>query len=111
MVSNVLESVGLRPVAKTNKNLERDVPTQLEAVGLGIQDIFEQMACVLSESPNEVLKQKVRDSVLKMHGVLKESEAPPQSVTIVINDPNSIYTQNPILIPRPQREILEHVND
>lgn len=85
-----------------------DVKAELNAAGLDLRSMFEQIADQLENSENEILKQKMREAVLKMHGALKDNATPPpQAVTIVINDPGSNFSINPILIPREtQRELV-----
>jgi hypothetical protein len=102
MMEDVMKEAGLlRPAPKASESDKFDLKQELNDSGLDLRSLFSQIATVLETSDNEQLKQRTRESVLKMHGVLKENTVPPAPpVMIVINDPNSNFSINPILLPR-----------
>lgn len=106
MMEDVLKEAGLQRPQKslTSESGKFDLKEALDNSGLSLPEMFEQIASELDNTDNATLRQRIRETVLKMHGVLKDSQAPPPpSVTIVINDPGSNLSINPILIPRDQR--------
>lgn len=102
-MEDVLKEAGLtrKPAAAQNDPDKFDIKQALNDSGLSLPEMFEQLAMELENSDNATLRQKIRESVLKMHGVLRDNNiAPAAPVTIVINDPGSNFSINPILIPR-----------
>lgn len=93
----------LRVAGLAKETVDSSLSDKLELRGLSLDSTLEVLFDLVHNSSNEVIKRQAVDTVLKLHGVLKEQAAPPPSITIVINDSKSEVTPeglNPILIPR-----------
>lgn len=100
-LSLVMQASGLTK----QPNNSNDIKDKLDDNGLDIDYLLGKVADVIENSENRTLAYKAITDALKMQGALRENAVPPPSVTIVINDPHSNFSINPILIPRPQKEI------
>lgn len=105
-VQRVLEETGVIP-----SQASKDLPSQLNNAGLGIEGLLENLSTLMVSSQSDHLKLRAIETALKMQGVLKDQAAPPPSVSIVIQDAAG-QTQgvNPIFLPR---ELLKQhaIND
>lgn len=106
-IQQVLREAGLAPSRKTeNREAEPgSVSAKLEAAGLGLDETLERYADLACNTSNEVLRKNALDTILKMHGALKEAAAAPPSFTIVIQSSGEasaplVAGTNPILLPR-----------
>lgn len=100
-ISLVLQDSGISPKASSGT----DIKSKLDDSGLSLDNLLNRVADIIENSENRSLAYKAIEASLKMHGALREGAVAPPSVTIVINDPHSNFSVNPILIPRPQKEI------
>lgn len=101
-IQKVLRASGLQ---KAESPSDQSLPEKLEDNGLGLDTVLEQYASLIRSTDNDSLKKNALDSVLKMHGALKEQAPSVPSITIVISDPTGGEAPrglNPILVPRPQ---------
>lgn len=78
---------------------------KLEEEGLSLKQTLGELAFLVRNTQNDSLKKSALETVLKLHGALKEQAAPLPSITIVIKDPTSSETAsiqgvNPICLPR-----------
>ncbi len=100
-IQDVLRKAGLAPEKKVASDSPLD--QQLEEAGLGLSEVLERYSYIIENTANETLKKSALDTVLKMHGALKETAPAPPSFTIVItggSDAKTVDGVNPILLPR-----------
>lgn len=77
------------------------VAEKLDNAGLSIHEVFTELSGIMSRSDNDSVRLKAIEMVLRTHGVMKESNTPNVPVVnIIINDPKTETSINPILIPR-----------
>lgn len=99
-IQNILTKSGISTTNSKSKD-DKSLETKLERAGLGLENVLGELADVMRNSDSEALKLKAMEHVLKMHGVMKDSGAAPQSVNIIINDGKyGSGERNPILFPR-----------
>jgi hypothetical protein len=92
-IQRVLRTAGLK---KDNETIQE----KLDSSGLGLTETLELLAEIAQTSTNESVRIRAAETVLKLHGVLKDQAPPPPSITIVINDGKDTPSTNPILLPR-----------
>lgn len=105
-IQKVLRAAGL---AKEASNPDTPLSEKLDAAGLSVDELLEELAHLAKNSGNEALRLKAVETSLKAHGALKDSAPQVPSFTIVIQDsggqlpsqsPETNSTVNPILLPR-----------
>lgn len=98
-IQRVLAAAGLP--SRTPESPNSTLKESLDNSGLDITSLLSNLACIINESGSEVVKISAIEKALKMHGALKENQAPPPvPINIIINDPGRPEGINPILIPR-----------
>ncbi len=98
-IQKVLNNAGLGP-KKDQTILERLEDSQ----SLNIQSSLDSLGEIMENGETGAIRLRAIETVLKLHGVLKDAQAPPPSITIIIKDASGNETNgiNPILIPRTQ---------
>ena len=96
--NRVLQALNQNKPQESNSTLKDSLDNQ----GLGIDALLSELATVVFSGGSDITKLSAIEKALKMHGALKENQAPPPvPINIIINDPhkpeNSVL---PILIPR-----------
>lgn len=71
---------------------------KLDRADLSVDDAIVMLGDI-ARGGDTAQRQRALDTILKLHGVLKDVVQVPQ-VTIIINDPDGPKGINPILIPR-----------
>lgn len=98
-VQKALRAAGLTSDKKSDSSLVE----KLGEHSLSLDEVIEELSFLVRNTSNESLKKSALETVLKLHGALKEQAAPLPSITINISDPFSASGAvgiNPILIPR-----------
>lgn len=96
-IHRVLEAAGLAKPSSVGATLKES----LDESGLSIPEMLDKLSTIIQESGADVVKLNAIEKVLKMHGALKENQAPPPvPINIIINDPHRPEGANPILFPR-----------
>ena len=93
-IQAALREVGL------SKSTEGTLSERLDQVDLSISDSLQLLSDVAHGTDNGQLRLKAVETAFRLHGVLKDQQAPIPHVTIVINDPDGPKGPNPILLPR-----------
>jgi hypothetical protein len=81
------------------KSDSKDIREILDASGLSLQDTLEKLRDLRDFTESEGTKVRISESILKMHGVMKEEGASIPTINIIIADPGA-PTINPIILPR-----------
>lgn len=103
-IQEALRSVGL----VTEK--EASISDKLDIAGLSVQTSLEILSDIAHGADKSTEKLRAVETAMKLRGLLKDQQAPPPSITIVINDPQGEHTGvNPILLPRQlnKKELLQ----
>lgn len=110
-VQAILRKVGASPAssAKTS-GADESLSERLEAAGLGLDTVLENLAQVANNSMNEGMRLAATRDALKMHGALREQPSAASQIpnfTIIINDKDGAVAssaalggENPIFLPR-----------
>lgn len=98
----VLRESGFSPSEKVEKG---SLSEQLDEAGLSLNQALGELAFLVRNTQNDSLKKSALETVLRLHGALKEQAAPLPTVTIVIKDPTGSLSAdkdgvNPIVLPR-----------
>lgn len=97
-VSRLLEAAKLK---KSGGAAEQTLKEQLDDAGLGLSDTLNSMKQIRDFSESESTKTRINETILKLHGVMKEEGVTIPAITIVISDPSgAAINDNPILMPR-----------
>ncbi len=105
----VQEALRMSGIVKDPDAEDKSVTGILESNDLDLKQIISHLADVVSGADTSAVKLRAIDTVLKLHGVLKEQAAPPPSFNIVFTSPedrpigNESLKINPILVPRPRK--------
>lgn len=116
-IKAILQEAGIGPVSQKPNILRSEfqnsnnvsITDKLELAGLGLDDTLASMARLRDTTENEGIKRSINETVLKMHGVLKDQAPPPSAITVNIIDkgfeePKTINGINPIFVPRSYQE-------
>lgn len=96
-IQKALQVAGL----EKKKGEDSSLTEKLNEENLGLSPLLGHLSDLILGAGNESTKMRAIEAALKMHGVLKDQAAPPPSISIIINDPQSTqFAVNPILIPR-----------
>lgn len=93
-IDKVLKSAGIGSFDETS------LSKRMAEHGLGLGDTIGRLSDITENADSDAVRLRAIDTALKMHGVLKETGNVIVPVTIIINDPQSTFKVNPILIPR-----------
>ncbi len=101
----------LRQVGLGKPDEESPIADRLDAADLSIDTSLRILADIAHGADKSTEKLRAIETSLKLRGLLKDQQAPPPSITIVISDPSGEHTgTNPILLPRqlanPKKEII-----
>lgn len=88
-------------IIKDESELPTDLTSRLERKNLDLDSTLLHLHDIVNGADTSAVKLRAVDTILKLHGVLKDQAAPPPSVTFVIQG-GEVNNQglNPILIPR-----------
>ncbi len=89
----------LRTAGLTRGATEDSTKEALENAGLGLSETLQTIEHLMSNGTPHI-QLRAAETVMKAHGLMKDQQAPMPSITIVINDPESSFKVNPILLPR-----------
>lgn len=100
-VQALLRKVGALPPEQDSSE-ETTLTKKLDAAGLGLTDVLDNLAIIANGSGNEALRLSANRDALKMHGALKDNSAVVAipSFTIIIKDSGVAPKENPIFLPR-----------
>jgi|SRR5712671_2747003 len=79
---------------------EDTITERLDRSGLSLDAALEELSEIARSSENESTRLRAIETSLKLRGILKEQQAPPPSISIVIQGGNEVAGENPILLPR-----------
>lgn len=109
-VQKVLREAGLM---KDQRESEAPLTERLNAAGLGLDEVLENLSTIINGTGNEAIKLRALETTLKAHGALKETAPSVPSFTIIIQpslesssasasvkSSNLPEGLNPILLPR-----------
>ena len=100
-IQRVLQAAGVGRPQLDPTSPNGTIKDQLDQNGLDITTMLGELSNIIMQSGSEVVKISAIEKVLKMHGALKENQAPPPvPINIIINDPGKPEGLNPILMPR-----------
>ena len=90
-------------IVKDDNPTDTGIQARLDRHNLSLDETLAHLSDLVTGSDTSAVKLRAVDTILKLHGILKETAAPPPSINIIIND--SLGTPvgngiNPILIPR-----------
>ena len=109
-IQQILRTAGLVKESESKPN--QSLSDRLNAAGLSLDELLEELSLVAKTSGNDGLKLRALETALKAHGALKENSPQVPSFTIIIQDGNSPQSNipqgvNPILLPR---QLLKKLN-
>ena len=87
-------------LAKAGLGRGKTLREKLSKAGLETDDILDIVAGIAKYGDSDAMKLRAAELALKLNGDLAETDKPIPVVNIIINDPNSNFTVNPILLPR-----------
>jgi hypothetical protein len=114
-IQQVLRQAGVLQEKKQTSSSENTLVEKLDAAGLSLEEILEELSTAAKTSGNESLRLRALETALKAHGALKETAPLPPSFTIIIDNSGSTQQSstlplgvNPILLPR---QLLNTLNN
>lgn len=98
----------LLDAASLGTKKEGDFKQMLDESGLSLSETLDSLRNLRDLSESENTKLRVNESVLKMHGVMKDEGSSIPTINIIIADPNA-PSINPITLPRELHSIKESI--
>lgn len=97
---DIQKALRLAGIVKEENTEDTGIQSRLDRHNLSLTETLDHLANIVSNADTSTVKLRAVDTILKLHGVLKETAAPPPSINIIINDSKAITGINPILVPR-----------
>lgn len=94
-IAEALRHAGLGP-----SDSNTSVNDLLDANNASAEDTARILGEVMNNGESSHVRLRAAELAFKLRGSLKDTGPQQQSITIIINDPNSKHDVNPILLPR-----------
>lgn len=97
---DIQKALRLAGIVKEENAEDTGIQARLDRHNLSLTETLDHLSDLVTGADTSAVKLRAIDTILKLHGVLKETTAPPPAINIIINDSKAIPGINPILVPR-----------